>query len=94
MVVVVAGVAAAVVAVVVVAAAAAADAAEADDAKPDERTRTFETKNYELIKSSVPRFCADRRKFHLRRLDGGTEAQDGCRSSFETKTIQHSEGSG
>jgi hypothetical protein len=68
--------------------AAAADA--------DERTKNIKTKNYELIKTSVPFVCADNFEFPLRQLNGGAAGQNRYRSSFgfETKAIRHAERGG
>ena len=65
------------------------------DAKRDER-KNIETKNYELIKTSVPCVCADGFEFSLCRLNSGAADQNRCRCSFgfETKAIQHAERGG
>jgi hypothetical protein len=73
---------------------AAVKKAEAEDA--DERTKNIKTKNYELIKTSVPFVCPYGFVFSLRRPNGSAAGQNRCRSRFrfETKAIRHPERGG
>ena len=84
--------------VVEVAAAAAAkkEAEEDAAAKRDERTKNIQTKNYELIKTSVPCVSADGFQFCLCRFNSGAAAEIGYRgwSAAYPKTIQHTKRSG
>jgi len=76
---------------------AAKKEAEGDAAaKRDERTKNIQTKNYELIKTSVPCVSADGFQFCLCQFNSGAAVEIGCRdwSAVQPKTIQHTKRSG